>query len=208
MIILLGSQKGGCGKSTLATNISASLALRGFDVCLLDADKQITSGSWASERENQELPHITSIQKYGPLASTLKDLSKRYQYVVVDTAGRDSDELRSAMLVADLVIFPFRPSQADLYTANNVESIAAGAKDLNQKLKVCYILSIAPTQANASEIIDAKDFFASQGAHLLDEVVFDRKAYRDAFREGRGVEEWTDKKAKKEIGNLIQEIIG
>lgn len=207
MIILLGSQKGGCGKSTLATNISASLALRGFDVCLLDADKQVTSGSWATERESHDLPNVTSIQKYGPLASTLKDLSKRYQYVVVDTAGRDSDELRSAMLVADLAIFPFRPSQADLYTANNVESIVNNARDLNEKLKVYYILSIAPTQANASEVSDARDFFESQEAQLLKEIIFDRKAYRDAFREGRGVEEWTDKKAKKEIGKLIDEII-
>lgn len=207
MIILLGSQKGGCGKSTLATNISASLALRGFEVCLLDADKQITSGSWAIEREAHKLSPITSLQKYGPLASTLKDLAKRYQYVVVDTAGRDSDELRSAMLVADLAIFPFRPSQADLYTANNVESIANNARDLNEKLKVYYILSIAPTQANASEISDAKDFFESQDANLLKEIIFDRKAYRDAFREGRGVEEWTDKKAKTEIGKLIDEII-
>ena len=207
MIILLGSQKGGCGKSTLATNISASLALRGFDVCLLDADKQVTSGSWANERELQELPRVTSIQKYGPLASTLKDLAKRYEYVVVDTAGRDSDELRSAMLVADLAIFPFRPSQADLYTAGNVEAIANAAKDLNDSLKVYYILSIAPTQANASEISDAKDFFDSQEAKLLKEIIFDRKAYRDAFREGRGVEEWNDKKAKSEISNLVTEIL-
>jgi chromosome partitioning protein len=42
MIILIGSQKGGCGKSTTAVNISAELAGRGHDVVLVDADRQCT----------------------------------------------------------------------------------------------------------------------------------------------------------------------
>ncbi|WP_419612803.1 ParA family protein, partial [Thiolapillus sp.] len=43
MIVLIGSQKGGCGKSTTAVNICAELAKSGRDVILVDADRQCTS---------------------------------------------------------------------------------------------------------------------------------------------------------------------
>lgn len=49
-ILLIGSQKGGCGKSTLAANISAALAHAGKDVVLVDADRQCTAANWAGDR--------------------------------------------------------------------------------------------------------------------------------------------------------------
>jgi chromosome partitioning protein len=45
MIILIGSQKGGCGKSTTAVNICAELASLGHDVVLVDADRQCTAAN-------------------------------------------------------------------------------------------------------------------------------------------------------------------
>jgi cellulose biosynthesis protein BcsQ len=50
MIILIGSEKGGVGKSTLATNISALLTQQGKDVILVDSDRQSTSANWAKDR--------------------------------------------------------------------------------------------------------------------------------------------------------------
>ncbi len=54
MIILIGSQKGGCGKSTTAVNICAELASQGHDVVLVDADRQCTSANWAMDRKGQQ----------------------------------------------------------------------------------------------------------------------------------------------------------
>lgn len=50
MIILVGSEKGGVGKSTIATNVVTYLALQGKDVMLVDADKQGTSSNWSQDR--------------------------------------------------------------------------------------------------------------------------------------------------------------
>jgi chromosome partitioning protein len=50
MIILTGSQKGGCGKSTTAVNLCAELAGQGHDVVLVDADRQATAANWAMDR--------------------------------------------------------------------------------------------------------------------------------------------------------------
>ena len=74
MIILIGSQKGGCGKSTTAVNISAELANKGHDVVLVDADRQSTAANWAMDRaENKALPKVNCVQKYDNIRDTLLD---------------------------------------------------------------------------------------------------------------------------------------
>lgn len=50
MIILIGSEKGGVGKSTLATNLAVLLVSSGKDVVILDADRQSTCANWAQDR--------------------------------------------------------------------------------------------------------------------------------------------------------------
>ena len=108
MIILIGSQKGGCGKSTTAANICAELARQGKDVILVDADRQGTASNWVTDRNGQEnLPVVHSIQKFDNIRETLLDLAKRYEYVVVDSAGRDSRELRTGMTAAHVLLVPF-----------------------------------------------------------------------------------------------------
>jgi len=65
MIILIGSQKGGCGKSTTAVNICATLAKNGQDVVLVDADRQCTAANWAMDRSaNSSLSVVHCVQKY------------------------------------------------------------------------------------------------------------------------------------------------
>ncbi|CAJ0992667.1 ParA family protein [Sodalis praecaptivus] len=65
MIILIGSQKGGCGKSTTCVNIASELVRQGKDVVLVDADRQGTSSNWISDRNNAgDLNRIHSIQKF------------------------------------------------------------------------------------------------------------------------------------------------
>jgi len=59
MILLIGSQKGGCGKSTLATNIAAALSVQKKDVMLVDADRQGSSSNWFLDRsENTAVPQV------------------------------------------------------------------------------------------------------------------------------------------------------
>ena len=117
MILLIGSQKGGCGKSTTAASICAELAAQGKDVVLVDADRQSTAANWAADRQgNEALPIVHCIQKYDNIRQTLLDLDKRYGFVVVDAAGRDSRELRTGMTAANVLLVPFRPSQPDLDT--------------------------------------------------------------------------------------------
>ena len=112
MIILIGSQKGGCGKSTLTINIAAALAKLNKDVIIVDADIQSTSSRWAADR-NENLPKVHCVQKYKNMKNTLLDLNQRYKFVIVDVAGKDSKELRTGMIVANILLIPSEEGVVD-----------------------------------------------------------------------------------------------
>lgn len=209
MIILIGSQKGGCGKSTTAVNICAELAQRGHDVVLVDADKQATGANWAQDRSaNQSLPPVHCVQRYENIRDTLLDLNKRYQFVIVDAAGRDSRELRTGMTAAHILIVPFRPSQPDLDTLSTMQSVILQARDFNPTLKVFGLLTMTPTNPSIREESQAREYLADYtDIQPLAIKLCDRKVYRDAMPEGMGVVEMDNNKAKEEILGLMGEIL-
>jgi chromosome partitioning protein len=209
MIVLIGSQKGGCGKSTTAVNICAELAGRGHDVVLVDADRQCTSANWAMDRvEKPALPAVHCVQKYENIRDTLLDLDKRYEYVIVDAAGRDSRELRTGMTAAHILVVPFRPSQPDLDTLPNMQEIIIQAKDLNHNLKVYGLITMAPTNPVIHEETDARECLIDYPEiKLLATMIRDRKVYRDAMSDGLGVVEMDNPTAKMEIKKLVEEIL-
>lgn len=208
MIILIGSQKGGCGKSTTAVNICAELANTNRDVVLVDADRQCTAANWVTDRSaNANLPVVHCVQKYENIRETLLDLNKRYQYVIVDAAGRDSRELRTGMTAANILLVPFRPSQPDLDTLPNLQEIITQAQDLNPELMIYGLITMAPTNPVVHEADEAREYLKDYPKiKLLNSIVRDRKIYRDAMSEGLGVVEMNNCKAIDEIRSLVKEI--
>jgi chromosome partitioning protein len=145
MIILIGGEKGGPGKTTIATNLAAMRTKALFDVLLIDTDKQPTASYWCSLREDNRIePRVASIQKFDKAVKTeTLALKTKYQDIIIDAGGRDSPELRSALLVADKAIFPLRPSQFDLWTLGRLNTLVETASDLNENLKA-YVVLIKP----------------------------------------------------------------
>lgn len=205
MIILIGSQKGGCGKSTLATNLAAMAAQEGRDVVLIDSDSQSTSATWSADREQTSAPQVACVQKVGNITNTAKELATKYDLVIIDAGGRDSQELRTGLLAADLLLAPFKPSQADLDTIFQLSDVITQAKDFNAELNAAAVLTMSPTHPANTEIKDSKAYL-SEHISVLDCLVYDRKAYRDALSMGLSVIEHTDDKAKNEISELYRVI--
>jgi len=214
-ILLIASQKGGVGKSTTAINISSVLANQGHDVLLVDSDRQASVSEWWAERKlhHPDKPKVACIQKYGELDDTLIDLRNRYEYVIVDVTGRDSEEMRSAMVVADILLTPVKASQVDINTLPNMCKIIKQSRVFNKRLLSYVFLSIAPSNPKINEIEQAKrtilDFSELQ---LLKTVVFDRKIYRDCMADGLAVTELNGRadseiSAKKEMLALVEEVL-
>ena len=207
MIILIGSQKGGCGKSTLAINIAAALAKMDKDVIIVDADVQGTSSRWASDR-NENLPKVHCVQKYENIKSTLLDLNQRYKFVIVDVAGKDSKELRTAMLVANILLVPFRASQMDLDTMIHLSDLIDTAKGLNESLISLAVINMASTNHLVAEVKEAQAYLQDFPiVKLLNSIIYERKIDRDVVPIGAGVIDIDHTKAKDEIEKLLEEIL-
>ena len=96
MIIVVGNHKGGTSKSTLAVNLAVEYQHKGRKVIILETDPTVSTASqWAADRKNTTREPITTVRKTGRLGSTIDDLAATYDIVIIDTAGKDSTELRS-----------------------------------------------------------------------------------------------------------------
>ena len=208
MILLLGGEKGGTGKSTLATNLAVWLADQEKDVVLIDTDRQRTSSHFVDRRnELGTLPRVHCAEKYGNVFDTVKDMATRYEYVLVDAGGRDSEELRTAMVVAHRLYVPLKASQPDLETSVHMNELVKLARGLNPRLEASLVISMGPTHHAVHEDKDAVEILAELPEFCLSDVVVrERKAYRDAMAEGKGVIELDNEKAADEVNRLASEI--
>lgn len=206
MILLVGAEKGGVGKTLLATALAAMRAARGNDVLLVDADPQGSASSWAAARSNTGANGLTCVSKTGAgLRKDVQDLAERFGDVVIDAGGRDSKELRAAMVVADRMHIPVQPSVADLETLDAMEEIVGQARAFSD-LDVSVVLSRAYTDPRIPETGDAIEWIKDYDALPWSGVVIrERVAFRRAFARGLSPEELeADSKAAEEMNALYQ----
>jgi len=214
MIILIGGQKGGCGKTNIATNLSAYLVQeKNLDLILIDTDKtQNSSGKWAKRRQLQkDSKNINSVLISDNVAEEIKDLDTRYGLIIIDSGGRDSIEFRTALCVADICIIPFSPSQHDIDTLPLVNDLIEQSRIINPKINARALFSNCPQNKGAREkrIKEIKDsvFEDLEQMELLETVIVNRIAYTDTASSGLGVTEGADKQAANEIKKLAMEIL-
>lgn len=207
MIVLVAAEKGGVGKSTIASNLAIHLAHSGVDVVLLDTDAQATCARFVERRDEAAIqPQVPCVQRTGEVSATLRDLARRYEVVIVDAGGRDSREMRSAMVVANLLLTPVKASQADLETLPKLNELINLARGLNPDLKASAVLSMAPSNPVIREVEGARELLAEfDQLELADTVIRDRKVYRDALLGGKGVVELDNATARAEIQLLADE---
>lgn len=221
MIILVGGEKGGTGKSTVATNIATMRTKKARDTLLFDIDPQKTSTFWASRRdENSIQPRVASFQKIldnrvlNPgivIRNELKALISKYDDIIVDAGGAASEVLRAAMTMADVLILPLMPSSFDVWTLGTVNNLIQEAKHTNPKLiaKVVYN-KVAPHPQTAKAEIDESNDILSDYEHIqqFKTTLVYRVAIRRSQSKGQAIIEYKplDDKAIEEINSLYKEV--
>lgn len=210
MIVMIGSEKGGTGKTTLATNLAAMRAREGRDVLLLDTDVQGSATYWCRVRDDAGTePSIFCTQIFGRLDGEVTKLARKFDDIVIDSGGRDSEELRSGLLVAERVYVPMAPSQFDLWSLTSMATMVRKAGTLNPEMRAKIVINRASTNPSVTETEEAREAMAElEGLGLSDTLIRDRIAFRRATREGLGVVEMRgkDAKAASEITDLHREV--
>ena len=229
MILVVGTSKGGEGKSTIATNLAAMLALRKQEVILVDADPQASSYTWAQRRQerltqepNEKLSQVDCVRLSGKIRDQLARLQTKYHYIIVDTQGRDSFELVSSTMVADIVLMPFTIGYFNSWALSAMSEIVDNARVINEDLQVFAVVNKASTNVNINDraelqqILNENPELAPLKAKLLQTVIFERRIYRTATGYGLAVEEMPVQvarersvrgKALSEMLALYQEVI-
>lgn len=207
MIITTGGIKGGCGKTTLATNMAVYLANAGRDVLFVDADEQGSAYQFNSQREDTKggVTGYTMVRQVDKdVRNEILKLAPKFDDVVIDTGGRDTSSQRAALTVTDIYLVPFFPRSADVWTLGDVEKLVSEMQIVNPKLQAVSVINRADTKSqdnrDAAEILKESTIVT-----YLDLLITNRKAFANAFGMGLGVTELRpeDEKATAEIMELF-----
>jgi chromosome partitioning protein len=109
--VMVLNAKGGCGKSTLATNIAVFFAREGQQVCIADYDPQQSSLDWLAQRP-ADLPAITGVRAF---EEGVRNVSRSTDILVIDAPARvHGTELNELVRRAETIVVPVLPSSIDM----------------------------------------------------------------------------------------------
>ena len=135
--ILVLNAKGGCGKSTISTNLASYFAYEmGKKVVLADYDPQESSLAWLEARDENR-PHIEGIAAYQDPVRVPKDTD----YLIMDAPARvHGKELTQLMRKAETVLFPVLPSPIDMRAAKKyMEELMKNGRVSRKEVKIGVI---------------------------------------------------------------------
>ncbi len=194
--IVLLAEKGGSGKSTVATHLAVCAARRGRTAVILDLDPQRSAMSWSDRRGDARTPVTVATASAQELPGLLADAREQgADFVLLDTPGRADVTSHHALAAADLALVPCRPSIFDLESATKTVAMiqSAGRKGF-------VVLNACPSRgARAVEARDALTDVLPVAPVELHQLV----AFSDALNDGQSVEELEPSgKAAQEISAL------
>jgi chromosome partitioning protein len=202
--IVLATQKGGTGKSTLAIGLAVVAMQDGHVVRVIDTDRQRTVANWQRRRANAE-PIVETIMGVGDIERRLSIFDRSAVTVtIIDTAAGVSPMTTAAIRCADLCLIPARPSVADIEaTAPTLSTIRALDKPF------AFVLNQTPSRSQridgaASSLGDAAAALDLSGL-VAQPYITMRNDHQDALGKGLAVTEYAPAgRSAEEVRGLWQ----
>lgn len=215
MVVTIANEKGGSGKSNIAINLAVKLFSLGEDILLIDSDPQNSIRVFNDIRASKEVPlGFNCVNVFGDsLATQVELLQGKYETLIIDTAGRDCDEMREALSVSDILIIPTQPSDLDIAVLNKMIKLFKQYKQFKRDLKAFVVISKAsPNPALQDKITALQSYIKDKNIddlRLCKSVLYERELYRNAFSNGMGVVEYGKKSdnALKDFEGFFKELV-
>ncbi len=204
-IIALLNSKGGCGKTTLSTNLASALQRKDKKVLLVDTDHaQASARDWHAAKPDNSLPCI-ALDRANSF-QTLASVAKGYDFVVVDGAAKLEDIIATAVKTADLVLIPVQPSPYDLWAASElVEMIKTRQTLTDGKPKAAFIISRAIEGTKLGREIH--DVLAKYELPVMQTPIMQRQIYAQTAARGETVFDTKNSAPIAEMELLTDEIL-
>ena len=199
MITIIGNLKGGTGKSTVAFNLAIWLKIHQGSVTLFDLDPQKTLSDVVDIREEEG--YEPDLEVFDDVAA-LKAWKNKKSEVVVDVGTSDFEAMKTAIKLADRIITPVPPSQADIWSTQRfIKLIREECGGVKKMPPVYGFINRADTHRGVRETDEAEEALEYlKSINRIDLRLYQRTAYRRSFSEGLAVFEMQpSSKASKEI---------
>lgn len=177
-VVVIASQKGGAGKTTLTGHLAVAAEQRGVSrVVMIDTDPQGSLSSWWNRRQAAS-PLLSPLPHLRDLPARLEELrNSDVELVLIDTPPAITSAIREVMRVADLVVMPVRPSPHDL-------DAIGGTIDLAQAAGVPFVFAVTQAKLNARVTPQAVALLSSHGT-VAPSIIQDRVIYATGMTDGR-----------------------
>lgn len=216
MIVLVGSEKGGVGKSTIAAHTAVRLAMTGKPTALVDSDPQGTSRAWGEARKNHK-PGSVAVEPFtvtGDIRGKIRELGEHYGHIVIDCGGADSVALRAGMMIAHRLIIPSKVARRDLETLKHVSTLVSAANEKRKEngqnpLLARVVFNMTRALPNFWARIDAaKTVVENMGLGVSKYPIVDRVSYDDSQYQGGTVfDDQEDPKAFEEMERVLKSLL-
>lgn len=206
--VAMVNQKGGTGKTTLATNLARALQRAGERVLLADSDPQGTARDWRQAADKEEMPPVVGVDRPASLERDLTEVAPSFDWIVIDGAANLKNQILtvSALKAADVVLIPVQPSAADIWgSADLIELIQARQAATGGKPRAAFVVSRQITGTRlAAEVNNA---LRRYGLPIFESRTTQRVIYVEALSTGSSVLDLEPAGlAAKEISALLEEL--
>lgn len=180
--IMVLNAKGGCGKSTLATNIASYFATQGAAVALADYDPQRSSLDWLARRPENRAP-IAAIAGF---EDGLRHAPRNADFLIIDAPARSHGaELTDLVKHAETIVVPVLPSTIDMQaTTTFLEELKGVGKIAKKKAKVAVV---ANRVRDNTLIFDDLDEYLSKAKVPYVATLREAQNYVRAYTRGLGI---------------------
>lgn len=198
-VIVVASQKGGAGKTTLAIHLAAQ-ASKTRRVLVMDLDPQGSAMEWANRR-GEKTPDVMAAHP----ATIQKEIDRAkvdgYELVVLDTAPHADHAALQAARAADLVVVPCRPATFDIAAISATLDLCKLANK-----RAVIVLNAAPIRSRVVE--EAAEAITEKGGSVSHIVIRQRVAFQHCLIDGRTAGEFEpDGAAAKEVAQLLADLL-
>ena len=203
-VMAIVNQKGGVGKTSIATNLASALARRG-PTLLLDSDPQRSASSWATLNPQHGGQLTVQGVDAGSLAREVGACKNEYGWVVIDCPPGITQVNVEAIRMADFVLIPCKPRVWDVWACMDIVDAVKLRQESNRgSPRAAFVISMGRPRTRFSQSIG--EALAELGLPLLQTRTTEREAYALAAGEGKSVLDGKDRVAIEEILGIQQEI--
>ena len=204
-IISVLNEKGGTGKSTVATNLATVLHRQGKRVVLLDCDPQGTARDWRdASPEGADLPPVLGVDRPQMLASSLNGINA--EIAIIDSPAKAESMSAAIVRASHVALLVIQPSGADLWASGAAVKLIQAKREMGGEIDAAFLVNRTSGATKLSKLVKSGEWNTYEGIEKLESSIGNRAVFATAMTDGQSVLDYSDAKAKEEVQAVVQEL--